>query len=98
MRLGSDPEALLVDQAGNFKAVCGLLDGHDKWNPLQVPDMEQGFTYIDNMGISPNVFVCLTDGYTDFTPENEPSYPVVWCISSDVKAPYGETIAFEMEQ
>lgn len=61
-------------------------------------DMEQGFTYIDNMGISPNVFVCLTDGYTDFTLENEPSYPVVWCISSDVKAPYGETIAFEMEQ
>ena len=45
MRLGSDPECLLVDTAGNFKAVCGLLDGHDKWNPLQVPDMEQGFTF-----------------------------------------------------
>jgi len=45
MRLGSDPECLLVDTAGNFKSVCGLLDGHDKWNPLQVPDMEAGFTF-----------------------------------------------------
>ena len=45
MRIGADPECLLVDKIGNFKAVCGLLDGHDKWNPFQVPDMEQGFTF-----------------------------------------------------
>jgi len=44
-RCGADPEALLVDKAGHLKSVCGLLNGHDKWNPFQVPDMEQGFTF-----------------------------------------------------
>jgi len=44
-RCGADPEALLVDKTGHLKSVCGLLNGHDKWNPFQVPDMEQGFTF-----------------------------------------------------
>jgi hypothetical protein len=42
------------------------------------------------------VFVCLTDGYTDFG--QDPGYPVVWCISSDVDAPWGDNIHFELEQ
>ena len=61
-------------------------------------DMEEGFKFIDEQGINPNVFVCLTDGYTGFNEDNAPNYPVVWCISSDVQAPYGETVHFEMEQ
>ena len=61
-------------------------------------DMEEGFKFIDEQGINPNVFVCLTDGYTGFNEDNAPDYPVVWCISSDVQAPYGETVHFEMEQ
>ena len=61
-------------------------------------DMEAGFEYIDEMGISPNVFICLTDGYTGFNTDNEPAYPVVWCISSYVTAPYGEVIHFEMDE
>ena len=33
-------------------AVCGLLNGHDKWNPMQVPDMPQGFTFQeDNVAV-----------------------------------------------
>jgi len=44
-RLGSDPECLLQTKTGNLIAVCGLLNGHDKWNPLQVDDMPQGFTF-----------------------------------------------------
>lgn len=43
MRLGSDPEVFL-QQGEEFVAVCGML-GHDKWNPMQVPDMAQGFTF-----------------------------------------------------
>ena len=61
-------------------------------------DMEAGFAYIESEGIDPEVFVCLTDGYTDFHPENAPSYPVVWCISSDIQAPYGDNISFSLEQ
>lgn len=61
-------------------------------------DMEAGFKYIETEGINPEVFVCLTDGYTDFNPANEPDYPVVWCISSDIQAPYGDNIHFQLEQ
>lgn len=51
-RLGSDPEAFLIDTAGKFKAVCGMLNGHDKWNPLQVKGMPEGFTFQeDNVAI-----------------------------------------------
>jgi predicted metal-dependent peptidase len=61
-------------------------------------DMEAGFKFVDTHGIDPEVFVCLTDGYTDFNIANAPSYPVVWCISSDIKAPYGDTIHFTLDQ
>jgi predicted metal-dependent peptidase len=58
-------------------------------------DMPAGFDYLNEKGIDPCVFVCLTDGYTGFG--EPPSYPVVWCISSNVEADHGETIHFEME-
>ena len=61
-------------------------------------DMEAGFDFIAKEGIDPEVFVCLTDGYTDFNVANAPSYPVLWCISSDIVAPYGENIHFSLEQ
>jgi predicted metal-dependent peptidase len=60
-------------------------------------DMESGFDYLDKEGISPEVFVCLTDGYTDFNTSKAPTYPVVWCISSDIEAPYGDNIHFSLE-
>lgn len=59
-------------------------------------DMEAGFVYLDKEGIEPEVFVCLTDGYTNFDTANTPAYPVVWCISSSIEAPYGENIHFEL--
>ena len=59
-------------------------------------DMPAGFDFCNDKGIDPCVFVCLTDGYTGFG--EPPSFPVVWCISSDVVAEHGETIHFEMEQ
>lgn len=58
-------------------------------------DMPAGFDFLNEKGIEPAVFVCLTDGYTGFG--EPPSYPVVWCISSDVTADHGETVHFEME-
>jgi predicted metal-dependent peptidase len=57
--------------------------------------MPAGFDYCAKHGIVPELFVCLTDGYTDFG--DDPGYPVVWCISSDVTATHGENIHFEME-
>lgn len=60
-------------------------------------NMEAGFTYLEEQGIEPEAFVCLTDGYTDFNESSKPAYPVIWCISSDIKAPYGENVHFTLE-
>jgi predicted metal-dependent peptidase len=57
-------------------------------------DMPAGFDYLSQQGISPDVMVILTDGYTDFGEAQ--SYPVVWCISSEVEATHGENVHFEM--
>ena len=57
--------------------------------------MPAGFDYCAKQGIAPELFVCLTDGYTAFG--EDPGYPVVWCISSDKVATHGENVHFEME-
>ena len=58
--------------------------------------MPAGFDFVDAEGIEPDVFVCLTDGYTGF--DEPPGYPVIWCISTDVVAPYGETVHFDVTE
>jgi predicted metal-dependent peptidase len=56
--------------------------------------MPAGFDWCAAEGITPAVLVTLTDGYTGF--DEDPGYPTIWCISSDVRAPYGETVHFDM--
>lgn len=58
-------------------------------------DMEAGFEYVRANGIEAEVFVCLSDGFTTFSAP--PSFPVIWCISTDVQAPYGLNINFKVE-
>jgi len=58
-------------------------------------DMTAGFDFFAEQGIDPSVVVTLTDGYTPFPEQTD--VPSVWCISSDVKSPIGETVHFEME-
>lgn len=43
MRLGADPEVFLQDASGKLISAIGYIRA-DKWNPLQIPDMPQGFT------------------------------------------------------
>jgi len=43
MRLGSDPEVFLQDNAGNPISSIGYINA-DKWNPMQIPDMPAGYT------------------------------------------------------
>ena len=43
MRLGSDPEVFLVDNTGKHISAIGYINA-DKHNPLQIADMEAGFT------------------------------------------------------
>lgn len=62
-------------------------------------DMCEGYRYIAAQAIDPQVFITLTDGYTDFPKQVE--WPSVWCISSDhIRAPEeaGLSVHFTMEQ
>jgi hypothetical protein len=43
MRLGCDPEVFLVNPEGKHISVIGLIKA-DKWNPLQIQGMPEGFT------------------------------------------------------
>lgn len=42
-RLGSDPEVFLQDKNGSAVSAIGYINA-DKWNPMQIPDMPEGYT------------------------------------------------------
>ncbi|NVN99254.1 MAG: hypothetical protein HXX17_08020 [Geobacteraceae bacterium] len=57
--------------------------------------MPAGFDYIQEKGITPEVVVTLTDGYTGW--DSEPPFPTVHCISSpNQQAPYGHNVHFDL--
>jgi predicted metal-dependent peptidase len=57
--------------------------------------MPAGFKYIEANGITPEVVVTLTDGYTGW--DSEPPFPTVHCISTEGQnAPYGHNVHFNM--
>lgn len=43
IRLGCDPEVFLQNNEGKHISVIGMIKA-SKWNPMQIPDMAQGFT------------------------------------------------------
>lgn len=67
MRLGSDPEVLLQDSNGSPVSVIGMIRA-DKWNPMQIPDMEKGFTLQeDNVSLEYGIPPASTaDEYVDY--------------------------------
>ena len=57
--------------------------------------MTAGFKWCEDNGVSPDVFICLTDGYTPFGEVQD--YPVLWLITTqDIAAPHGETIFYDV--
>lgn len=61
-------------------------------------DMEAAFRYMDDNNIFPETCVVLTDGYTSFNTNNEPTYDVIWGITTkDREAPYGRSIHVDIK-
>lgn len=58
-------------------------------------DFNPPFRWVEKEGIKPHAFVYLTDGYGPFPPKT-PEYPVVWCMISDVNAPFGEHVFIDV--
>lgn len=57
-------------------------------------DFRPPFAYIKTHNIQPACMVYLTDGYGPFG--TEPDFPVLWCCTSEVIAPFGETISIRL--
>ena len=67
-----------------------------KQHPTGGTHMPAGIRWCIEEGIEPDVFVCLTDGYTPWG--TSPMFPVAWLITSHQVAPYGETIHYEVHE
>jgi predicted metal-dependent peptidase len=52
------------------------------------------FKLLEEQNKTPACFVYLTDGYGPFP--GAPTYPVLWCCTTDVIAPFGETLPIEI--
>lgn len=70
---------------------------------LKVPTkIQSGGTYfhpiwdlIKDRGINLKCLIMLTDMYADIPPR--PSYPVIWCSTTNVKGPYGSTVHIKIK-
>jgi predicted metal-dependent peptidase len=54
-------------------------------------DLREIFNWLAEHDIKPAALIVLTDGYTPF-PATEPDFPVLWCMTTTVEAPFGETV------
>lgn len=59
-------------------------------------DFNPPFRYVAKENLQPHAFIYLTDGHGPFP--NKPEYPVVWCMTTDVKAPFGHHVRVEIEE
>lgn len=51
------------------------------------------FNWVEKKDITPSCLIYFTDMYGCF-PEQEPYYPVLWLATSNIKAPFGQTVKF----
>lgn len=58
-------------------------------------DLRKIFDHIADSDIKPACLIVLTDGYTPY-PDEAPEYPVLWCMTTDQVAPFGDTLRIEV--
>ena len=84
----------------------GAVERHDEFAyneefqvPEQIPSGGTCFAsvrkYIDEQGIDPKAELWMTDGYDQFP--QEPEYPVLWMMTTDVLVPYGRRVQFHLK-
>jgi predicted metal-dependent peptidase len=60
-------------------------------------DFNPVFDKIKEEDWNPKVLIYLTDGYGDF-PDEEPPYPTIWLIDSEIEPPFGQKIQYEYDE
>lgn len=58
-------------------------------------DFRPVFDAIDEMNETPSLLVFFTDGHGTF-PDEAPSYPVLWVLTTDVEPPFGDSVKVEV--
>lgn len=81
-----------VNHVDEFQAEDEL---HFKMHGGGGTDFRPPFKRVADLGAQPACFVYLTDGYGPF-PDHAADYPTIWCMTTDVKAPWGENIRIEV--
>lgn len=84
-----DDKVRHVDTYDQFEPVT--FEGHGGGGTSFLPP----FKHVDQNAIKPACLIYLTDGYGPF-PSVPPPYPVLWCMTTDVIAPWGETVRIEV--
>lgn len=59
-------------------------------------DLTRALDWIDEHVDDPACCIVMTDGYTPFGEDR--NYPTLWTISTDVQAPWGETVHVELDK
>jgi predicted metal-dependent peptidase len=71
-----------------------LLEARQKAGGGGGTDMTVIFKEIEENALPVEMAIIFTDGYTPFG--EDPGYPVVWCCTTEIKAPYGITIPIKV--
>lgn len=58
-------------------------------------DFRPPFDWLDENGHKPACMIYLTDGYGPF-PEEQPDYPVLWCMTTAVEPPWGQFVRIKV--
>ncbi len=94
-------------QVKGFLAFCDAklhgiyeVNSQDPWPERAKPkggggtDFRPVFEEIRKRAITPSALAYITDGYGRF-PEVDPGFPVLWVITTNVEAPWGQTVRLE---
>lgn len=99
-----NPEIVYVLSCdAQIHSVDEFPQGHDiKSNP---PTLKGGggtsfrpvFDWIEEAALSPSALIYFTDLYGSF-PDSEPSYPVIWCATSEENVPFGDVVRIKVDR
>lgn len=95
------PESTLVVHCD---AAVAKVETFERGEPIEIKewagnggtDFRPPFEYAEREQLQPACAIYLTDGYGRF-PETAPDYPVLWVMTTDVVAPWGETVRIQQE-
>ena len=81
-------EASTLDELSDIRAKGACGGGGTSFIPV--------FEYIEREQVKPETLIYITDMYGSF-PDKAPPYPVIWCKTTDVEAPFGDSVRIEVK-